>query len=82
MQPPAFWIGSAMISATSSGPAATIASSTSASRRAQNASGSSPSGARKALVLETWVTSIGAWPNGALKRSTPVNDSAPSVTPW
>jgi hypothetical protein len=71
-----------MISATSSGPAATIAASISPSRRRQNASGSSPSGARNALVLDTCVTSIGARPNGALKRSTPVNDSAPSVTPW
>ena len=74
-----------MISATSSGPAARIASSTSASNMVQNAAGSvtgPPPGPRNMLVVETWVTSIAGRPNGSLKRSTPVNDSAPSVTPW
>ena len=71
-----------MIIATVSGPASTIAASISASRRAVRAASSSGGSARKSFVLETRTTGIGAAPKGSFIVRTPVNDSAPSVTPW
>ena len=80
MQPPAFCRGSAKIAATVSGPAAWIASSISASRSAVSSASVLP--VRKMVVLETRAVSTAGRPKGALKRSTPVNESAPRVTPW
>ena len=71
-----------MIIATVSGPASTIAASISASRRARARGVVLGRSARKAFVLETRTTGIGAAPNGSFIVRTPVNDSAPSVTPW
>ena len=71
-----------MIIATVSGPVSTIARSISSSSWAQWAAGSSSSSCRKPLVLETRTTGIGDAPNGSFIGRTPVNESAPSVTPW
>jgi hypothetical protein len=69
-----------MIIATVSGSASMIARSISSS---SDVVSSSPcSGLRKELVFDTWVVSMAGRPNGSLKPGTPVNDSAPSVTPW
>ena len=69
-----------MIIATVSGPVSTIVRSISSSSRAQCAAGSSSP--RNAFVLETRTTGIGDGPNGSFIGRTPVNESAPSVTPW
>ena len=71
-----------MTMATVSGPSRSIASSISASRRAQKAASSSPSGARKRFVFETWTVGTGGVPKGSLNAGTPVKESAPRVTPW
>jgi hypothetical protein len=71
-----------MIIATVSGPVSRIARSISWSNCAQCAAGSPASSCRKAFVLETRTTGIGDAPNGSFIGRTPVNDSAPSVTPW
>ena len=71
-----------MIIATVSGPVSTIVRSISSSSCAQWAAGSSRARARNALVFETRTTGIGDAPNGSFIGRTPVNDSAPSVTPW
>ena len=71
-----------MIIATVSGPASTIARSISCSSCAQCAAGSPASSCRNALVLETRTTGIGEAPNGSFIGRTPVNERAPSVTPW
>ena len=60
-----------MIIATVSGPSRWTVSSTSASRRAQNAASSSPSGARKRFVFETRTTGIGGSPKGSFIFATP-----------
>ena len=79
MHPPAFWTGSAMNIATVSGPSSRIAFSISPSSAA--VSSAPPSGRRKALVFDTCRAGTGGGPNGSLNPGTPVNDSAPSVTP-
>jgi hypothetical protein len=71
-----------MIIATVSGPVSTIVRSISSSSRRVMAASSSPSGARNGFVLETRTTGIGDAPKGSFIVRTPVNDSAPSVTPW
>ena len=71
-----------MIIATVSGPVSTIVRSISESRRAQWAAGSCSSSCRNAFVFDTRTTGIGAAPNGSFIGITPVNESAPSVTPW
>jgi hypothetical protein len=47
--------------------------------RAASSPGSS---ARKSFVFDTRTTGIGAAPNGSFIGRTPVNERAPSVTPW
>ena len=71
-----------MITATLSGPRRSTVSRISPSSRAVIAAGSARSGARNMLVVDTWVTSTGGGPKISLKPGTPVNASAPSVTPW
>ena len=71
-----------MTIATVSGPVSTIVRSISSSSRAVIAAGSSPSSARKGFVLDHAHDRDRRGPNGSFIGRTPVNESAPSVTPW
>ena len=70
-----------MIAAIVSGPSSAITWSISASSAVVSCSPCSPSSGRNWFVQETWRTGIAGGPNGSFMPGTPVNDSAPSVTP-
>jgi hypothetical protein len=78
--PPAFCTGSAISIATVSAPSCAITDSI--SLRSARVSAAPCSSRRNALVLATCRVSTAGRPNGSLNPGTPVNESAPSVTPW